>query len=188
MKRYIYTAILFLSISGVVNAKENVNSTHRGSGPAGGNQTFAGCEPSKSRADLNINNVRTPIWINGDMWWDLDGNALYEIPVGSGKHSLFAGAIWIGGLEAGSNNLKVAAQTYRQSGSDFWPGPIDRTTVSITPDQCTKYDKHWNLSFSEVKNFHLERILFLHRSSMLMVMVFTFMKMVITRNITSMVI
>ncbi|MBK9781978.1 MAG: hypothetical protein IPP55_18365 [Anaerolineales bacterium] len=71
---------------------------------------------------------------------DLTGNALYEVPVGSGKHSLFAGAIWIGGLEAGSNNLKVAAQTYRQSGSDFWPGPIDRTTVSITPDQCTKYD------------------------------------------------
>lgn len=156
MKRYIYTAILFLSFSGIVIAKENVNSTQRGSGPAGGNQTFAGCEPSKSRADLDINNVRTPIWINGDMWWDLDGNALYEIPVGSGKHSLFAGAIWIGGLEAGSNNLKVAAQTYRQSGSDFWPGPIDVATVSIAPEKCLAYDKHWNLSFAEVKNFHLE--------------------------------
>jgi hypothetical protein len=156
MKRYIYTAIMFLSVSGMVIAKENVNSTQRGSGPSGGNQTFAGCEPSKSRADLNINNVRTPIWINGDMWWDLSGDALYEVPVGSGKHSLFAGAIWIGGLEAGSNNLKVAAQTYRQSGSDFWPGPIDSVSVSITPEKCLAYDKHWNLSFAEVKNFHQE--------------------------------
>ena len=156
MKRYIYTAFLFLSIVGTSTARENVNSGNRSSAPQQGNQIFAGCEPSKSRADLNINNVRTPIWINGDMWWDLSGDALYEVPVGSGKHSLFAGAIWIGGLEAGSNNLKVAAQTYRQSGSDFWPGPIDRTTVSITPDQCTKYDKHWNLSYAEVKAFHLE--------------------------------
>lgn len=156
MKRYIYTAILFLSISGIAVAKENVNSGHRSSGPSQGNQTFAGCEPSKSRADLNINNVRTPIWINGDMWWDLQGDALYEVPVGSGKHSLFAGAIWIGGLEAGSNNLKVAAQTYRQSGSDFWPGPIDSATVSITPEKCSQYDKHWSLTLAEVKNFHLE--------------------------------
>ncbi|MFZ7114666.1 MAG: hypothetical protein ACO1G9_04725 [Bacteroidota bacterium] len=156
MKRYIYTAIMFLSISGIAIAKENVNSPQRSSGPTGGNQTFAGCEPSKSRADLNINNVRTPIWINGDMWWDLTGNALYEVPVGSGKHSLFAGAIWIGGLEAGSGNLKVAAQTYRQSGSDFWPGPIDSASISVTPENCLKYDKHWNLTFAEVKNFHLE--------------------------------
>lgn len=155
MKRYIYTAFIFLSIAGTSTARENVNS-HRIAGPTQGNKTFAGCTPSKSRADLDINNVRCPIWINGDMWWDLSGDALYEIPQGSGKHSLFAGAIWIGGLEAGSNNLKVAAQTYRQSGSDFWPGPVDRVSIAISSDQCLKYDKHWKLSLAEVKNFHRE--------------------------------
>ena len=153
MKRYIYTALIFLGVSGSISAKENVN-VHRYAGPQQGNQTYAGCAPSKSRKDLDINNVRCPIWINGDMWWDLAGNALYEIPIGSGKHSLFAGAIWIGGKEAGSQNLKVAAQTYRQSGSDFWPGPIDKVTTDITPDQCLKYDQHFKITFAEVKEFH----------------------------------
>lgn len=153
MKRYIYTAFIFLSCAGSITAKENVH-TQRYAGPQLGNQTLSGCAPSKSRVDLDINNVRCPIWINGDMWWDLSGNALYEIPLGSGKHSLFAGAIWIGGKEAGSQNLKVAAQTYRQSGSDFWPGPIDKVTTDITPDQCIKWDKHFKITFAEVKEFH----------------------------------
>ena len=56
------------------------------------------------------------------MWWNLsDGK--YEIPKNSGKHSMFAGSLWIGGLDD-DDQLKVAAQTYRQSGNDFWPGPI----------------------------------------------------------------
>ena len=154
MKRYIYTTLIFLGLASVTVAKENVNG-HRYSGPQQGNQVFSNCAPSKSRADLDVNNVRCPIWINGDMWWDLLGDALYEIPVGSGKHSLFAGAIWIGGTDA-AGQLKVAAQTYRQSGSDFWPGPVDVTTVTIPADQCLKYDKHFKVSFADVKNFHEE--------------------------------
>ena len=154
MKHSIKTILFFFCIILISNAKENVN-VFRHSSPTSPNQTLAGCEPSKSRADLNINNVRCPIWINGDMWWDLTGTALYEVPVGSGKNSLFAGAIWIGGKD-GAGNLKVAAQTYRQSGSDFWPGPIDTTSTSISATQCLKYDKHFKITFAEVKNFHEE--------------------------------
>ncbi len=154
MKHYIKIVFIFCCINSISNAKENVDVIHR-FGQAQYSPAFAGCEPSKSRADLDVNNVRCPIWINGDMWWDLTGTALYEVPVGSGKHSLFAGAIWFGGKD-GAGNLKVAAQTYRQSGSDFWPGPIDTTTTSISASQCLKYDKHYKITFSEVKNFHEE--------------------------------
>ncbi len=154
MKRYIKSATFFFCLMATVHAKENTN-TFRRSGPDRTPQILAGCEPSKSRADLDVNNVRSPIWINGDMWWDLTGTALYEVPAGSGKHSLFAGAIWIGGKD-GAGNLKVAAQTYRQSGSDFWPGPIDTTTTSISAQNCLKYDKHYKITFAEVKNFHEE--------------------------------
>jgi hypothetical protein len=146
--------VFCLSMISVVHAKEKVN-IFRQSPPPQTPHVLAGCEPSKSRADLDVNNVRTPIWINGDMWWDLSGTALYEVPVGSGKKSLFAGAIWIGGKD-GAGNLKVAAQTYRQSGSDFWPGPIDTTTTSISAQVCLEYDKHFKITFSEVKNFHEE--------------------------------
>ena len=78
-----------MALNLISNAKENVNVIHR-FGQAQNSRVFAGCEPSKSRADLDVNNVRCPIWINGDMWWDLTGTALYEVPVGSGKHSLLS--------------------------------------------------------------------------------------------------
>ncbi len=154
MKSSIKTALIFFSMTLSVYAKENVN-IFKHAGPTQAPQVLAGCEPSKSRADLDINNVRCPIWINGDMWWDLSGTALYEIPVGSGKHSLFAGAIWVGGKDP-AGNLKVAAQTYRQSGSDFWPGPMDTVNATVSAQTCLDYDKHYKITYAEVKNFHEE--------------------------------
>ena len=56
-------------------------------------------------------------------------NGRYEIPKGSGKHSMFAGALWIGGYDD-NGQLKVAGQTYRQSGTDYWPGPLDNVRLT----------------------------------------------------------
>jgi len=154
MKKFVKATLLLFCLSLALPglAKENVDQ-HRVAAPGGkGKRIYAGCTPSKARADLDINNVRTPIYINGDMWWDLVGNAEYEVPFGSGKHSLFSGAIWIGGKDA-SQNLRVAAQTYRQSGNDFWPGPLDTTNATIGNDVCKAYDKHWKITLAEVKNF-----------------------------------
>ncbi|MFM2136190.1 MAG: hypothetical protein RL021_1590 [Bacteroidota bacterium] len=150
MNQFVKVTLALLLAVGAVQARENVG-THRNSAPRN-NRMFAACQPSKSKTELDINNVRCPIFINGDMWWDLVGNAEYEVPYGSGKHSLFAGAIWIGGKDT-AGNLRVAAQTYRQSGSDFWPGPLSTVTAGITPDECSKYDRHWKVSKSEVKAF-----------------------------------
>ncbi|MEZ4830315.1 MAG: hypothetical protein R3C61_29120 [Bacteroidia bacterium] len=41
-----------------------------------------------------------------------------KVPKGSNRHSMFASSLWIGGLDE-SGQLRVAAQTYRQSGIDF---------------------------------------------------------------------
>lgn len=149
MKQFVKATLVFLFLSAGVQARMNVGP-QRLANP--NNRMFAGCQPSKSKTDLDINNVRCPIFINGDMWWDLVGNAKYEVPYGSNKFSLFAGAIWIGGKD-NAGNLKVAAQTYRQSGSDFWPGPLDTVNASITSDICSEYDRHWKISKSEVKAF-----------------------------------
>ena len=48
----------------------------------------------QAQSDLNINNVRARILGGGDMWWDLN-DARYEVPKGGGKHSMFAGALWL---------------------------------------------------------------------------------------------
>ncbi|MBL0341630.1 MAG: hypothetical protein IPP71_12220 [Bacteroidetes bacterium] len=111
----------------------------------------AQCTPPAAQADLDINNVRTTILVGGDMWWDLS-SAKYEVPKGSDKHALYAGALWIGGIDPGGL-IKVAGQTYRQTGIDFWGGPLDTTTANITRDNCLKYDRHWKISKKQVQDF-----------------------------------
>lgn len=118
----------------------------------GNNNIAAACNAGAAQTDLEINNVRARIMTGGDMWWDLN-NARYEVPKGSGDHSLFAGSLWIGGIDAGGQ-LKVAAMTYRQSGNDYWPGPLDTVSVSIQSDRCDHYDKHFRVNRKEVEDFY----------------------------------
>lgn len=113
----------------------------------------AGCSPATAQKELAINNVRTIILNGGDMWWNLS-NARYEIPkVQTGqvaKNSLFSGALWIGGITQG--NLRLAAQTYRQSGNDFFPGPLQIDgSASITADRCKDFDKVWTVTRAEIE-------------------------------------
>ncbi len=94
--------------------------------------TAAACNPATATIDLDINNVRARMMTGGDMWWDRGtGTARYEVPKGSLKNSLFAGSVWVGGYDD-QNTLKVAGQTYRQKGNDYWPGPtqVDATGVN----------------------------------------------------------
>ncbi len=111
----------------------------------------AGCTPTTAQNDLDINNVRTTIMVGGDMWWDLSGPR-YEIPKGSAKHSIFAGSLWIGGIDQ-SGQVKTAAQTYRQTGNDMWGGPIDTVNQNISASRCIAFDKHFIITKQEVVDF-----------------------------------
>ena len=133
---------------GVTPRKSNQNISNRAN--AWGNT----CSPASQSTDLDINNVRTKILNGGDMWWDLN-NPRYEVPKVSDpnavrKHSLFSGALWIGGKDNGGN-LKLAAMTYRQRGSDFWPGPLDITTASTDPVRCETYDRLWKITRADLE-------------------------------------
>ena len=145
MKQILTFSIALITVSAF--AKENVPN------PNMNNTTYskvaAGCSPATSQTDLDVNNIRATILGGGDMWWNL-ADAQYEVPKGSGLNSLFAGSLWIGGVDAGGQ-LKVAAMTYRQSGSDFWPGPLDIATGSITSDECTNWDKHFKINRLDVE-------------------------------------
>ncbi len=103
---------------------------------------------------LDVNNVKAGIANRGDMHWDAggQGNAMYEVPKGSGKHSNFASALWIGGLDNGGQ-LHGAAQTYRHNGSDFWPGPLDTINATIDTATSLAYDKIWKVSYTDINNF-----------------------------------
>ena len=103
---------------------------------------------------LDINRVKAGIMNRGDMWWDIGrtGNAKYEVPKGKGVSGSFAASLWIGGLDA-SNQLHEACQTYRQSGNDFWPGPLDTTNASTDTATFINYDKIWKVSYIDINNF-----------------------------------
>ncbi len=104
--------------------------------------------------ELNINDVNTLIMNRGDMHWDPHSqNNAYEVPKGSGKHASYAAALWIGGLDQGGN-LHVAAQSYRQTGTDYWPGPISGISQPFDTASCLLFDKMYDVYKWQIEEFN----------------------------------
>ena len=136
----------------------------------------ANCSPSNTRLFMEFNDVRCLIEVGGLTWMNRQNStASYEVPKGSRNHVIFAGSIWMGGLDV-NGQLKLAAVRYRQ-GNDFWAGPLTITPNSgdydprypvgfdavrdfgeatITPATCIKYDEFFTMRKSEVINFALQ--------------------------------
>jgi hypothetical protein len=112
----------------------------------------ANCDPPTAETIIEINNVRARLLNGGDMWWNLFGSASasYEIPKGSGNNSMFSGALWMAGLDAGGNLLS-AGQTYRQRGLDFWPGVLDNSG-KIDSSTCKAWDRMFSVKRSEIQD------------------------------------
>ncbi len=147
-KNFLTAVLIFVIGTGSVFARENVGTKSSKQRKSVKAVLADGCAAATSSADLNINNVRTRILGSGDMWWDLN-DAKYEVPKGSDKHSMFAGALWLGGIDE-AQNLKLAAMTYRQTGVDYWPGPLD-DAASVSAEQCQSYNRHWIVYRDEVE-------------------------------------
>lgn len=148
MKRSIIISTLTLVLMGQVGL---VKAYKTPDGKSGGSDKglAAGCLNPENSAVLELNNVRTTIYSGGDMWWDLKSFARYEIPKGSGKHSLYLGSLWIGGTDA-NGILKVAAQRYRANGPDYYTGPLDSSgTAEIDAATCKEFDKIWKMTRAE---------------------------------------
>lgn len=147
-------SLIAILISTAVNAEKyrGVKSTAKSSSQV--QRTGAsGCLPGKTSTDLALNNVRARINTGGDMWWDLQGIAEYEIPKGSTKTAMFSASLWMGGLDV-NGQLKGAFQRYRGNGNDFWPGPLTIDgTAGVTSEVCAKYDKHFVITKAEVMQF-----------------------------------
>lgn len=161
MLRYSWLALAVL-ISTAAFAKENVNSpgmvNHNPQRPG---IRAADCNPATAQVDLNINNVRARLRQGGDKWWD-GTRARYVIPnVAPGEFevsSLFAGAVWLGGIDD-QDNLLCAAQTYRQSGNDFWAGPlVDNPAINGYTEEttCRSWDRFFTVYGSEIDSLRFD--------------------------------
>jgi len=124
---------------------------------------------------MKFNDVSALIEQGGSMFQNrAAGVAAYEVPKGSNRFAIFAGALWMGGTDV-NGQLKLAALRYRQ-GNDFWPGPLTVTPgtgnfnpinpvgddairdfgeANIDPDQCIAYDKFYTIRKAEVVKFNI---------------------------------
>ena len=140
-------------------AKADINRPPRAAATNNpGRVTAPLCLAGSSRSTLDINNVRAMVLNGGDMWWDLN-NAQYEVPKVTvsnepRRHSIFAGSLWIGGVDD-NETLYTAAQTYRQGSppdAGFWPGPLD-DQGTIDRDICSAWNTHSKIDKSIVDRF-----------------------------------
>jgi hypothetical protein len=112
----------------------------------------AGCSAGAGFAFLEVNNIRARINTGGDMWWNFD-RAQYFVPANSQKTSMFSASLWIGGLDV-NGQLKLAAQRYRASGDDYWPGPLSIDgSASVDDETCSQYDKLFKITRADVDEY-----------------------------------
>lgn len=108
--------------------------------------TSQNCEPSAFEV-LDVGNVSAGMLNGGDLFWDLS-DARYEVPKGSGKHSVFSGAIWLSGINA-DGELANAAMTYRQSGFDYGPGPLCSEGL-VYETGCNDFNRIWKVNQTDI--------------------------------------
>ncbi|NNC81947.1 MAG: hypothetical protein HKN79_00075 [Flavobacteriales bacterium] len=144
------TMISFLAEAKEYEGKSNSNKKSKASASA--LSKMADCNPPIAYTEFALNNVRFGLEAGGQIWED-NGDASYEVPKvdpESGEisiHSLYAGALWIGGYSP-DGQLKLAAVTYRSGGgTDFFNGPLSNNGFA-TADFCnttgySEFDAHF---------------------------------------------
>ncbi|NDC40268.1 MAG: T9SS C-terminal target domain-containing protein [Chitinophagia bacterium] len=116
--------------------------------------TSSAQRPFLTRDSININNINAALLVHGDMWWKPDSPGYApkcEFPAGSGKHLSIASSVWMAGHDE-VGQLHLSAQTYRQRGCDYWPGPLNDTgTIGYTT--AGTWAKIWKLNRSTIDSF-----------------------------------
>ena len=144
-------------------AMGHINPTEAGSSKKKVVKFREDCVNATNQIDMKINNVRARLLTGGDVWWDGSSDGQYVVPNTPpeipAKSSIFAGAVWLGGIDP-SNSLKIAAQTYGTSSgqSDFYPGPLDPVSGRTDQETCTNWDRFFVVDAEQI-DLHLANYL-----------------------------
>ncbi len=109
------------------------------------------CVHGSQYLQLDANNVNARLYNGGGLFWN-GFNSGYQYPNDNSenpKHVLFTGALWMGGIDDGGH-LKVAGQTYRKSGNDFFAGPILSDESKYI---CNEFNRLWEIEKETVEDF-----------------------------------
>ncbi|MBU2018988.1 MAG: T9SS type A sorting domain-containing protein [Bacteroidetes bacterium] len=174
-----WLVLFVLGISSSLIARESPTSAQKSpTKPIGQIQAKgANCAPSTGVLKMSFNNVNTLLQQGGLLYRQVGGqkNAAYEVPKGGGRTVIYAGSLWMGGVDI-NGQLKLAALTFKERGNDFWPGPLtvspgsgnynpntpvgddavrDYGEANIDPDVCLAYDKFFTMRKGEIIRFNL---------------------------------
>ena len=107
-------------------------------------------DESPAYEELSVNNIRASVHADGLFFTDqnyVPVNSVFEVPRGSGNSTIYASSLWLSGLDD-RGNLYTAAQTYRQRGVDFHPGPVEELGhASDTSD----WNNLWKIDQATIK-------------------------------------
>ncbi len=148
----LYTMLLIIPISAMAHVGPGVKRDARKDKAS----VRAECRSAEAQIDMEINNVRARLLSGGDVWWDLANTGKYIVPKTlPGQQevsSIFAGAVWIGGLDP-AGNLKIAAVDFRRDGNtDYFTGPIDPVTGSTDSEVCEAWDRFFRVLATNVES------------------------------------
>lgn len=100
---------------------------------------------------LDANNIHAGFNASGDLFYNINtGTEKIGTPQNAIGYSI--GNLWIGGLDQ-TSQIRVAAQTYRQSGTDFWYGPLDTNSLTCDSVGILNYNRVWKLNCATVDSF-----------------------------------
>ncbi len=76
----------------------------------------------------------------------------FEAPAGSGLRTMYAANLWIGGMSE-EQTLKLAAETYEESGQDWFPGPLTNDgSASVSLETQEQWNQVWSANSEDVHN------------------------------------
>jgi hypothetical protein len=116
----------------------------------------AACVRPTKQIEMQVNNVRARLLTGGDIWSEAQYIVPKPAPGQLPVSALYAGGVWIGGVDR-AGNIKLSGVTYRSQGYDFFAGPLDinGTTEQV---QCQNWDRFFTVKGVSVRN-HYNNIL-----------------------------
>ena len=153
--RFLILFILFAGIQHHMDARkpDNIDANKNTSEVTGWR---AACVRPTKQIEMQVNNVRARLLTGGDIWSEAQYIVPKPAPGQLPVSALFAGGVWIGGVDR-AGNIKLSGVTYRSQGYDFFAGPLDinGTTEQV---QCQNWDRFFTVKGSSVRN-HYNNIL-----------------------------
>lgn len=116
----------------------------------------AACTRPTKQIELEINNVRARLLTSGNLWYDAHYVVPKPAPGQLPVSALFAGGVWIGGVDR-SRNIRLSAVTYQQTGFDWFAGPLDLNGAT-EKEVCDAWDRFFTVDGNNVLA-HVNRVI-----------------------------